>query len=362
MSIEAVAQPALKCSACRHTAGCMAEDEHAASDPLVSQAEHLLKKLMDKGGPDPQDYDTIDAALARLYSAVEQGAMPARAVCRLRKVMAPTLSLDSMQGFAFRKPKGYAGDYEIIDRIYQQRKSPEPHLAKWDEYFHGHDAPTAVRNRKTYFLEVMAAAEDVYGVRPLNVLNIASGPARDVAEYLKTRDVSPAVFTCLESDARAIEHAMTLVRDKQSNVSFRNCNALRWRSQDKYQLIWSAGLFDYFSDDVFVRFVGRLIKMLAHDGELVIGNFSPANASRPYMELVGEWKLVHRSAEHLTELALAAGAAPGSIRVGAEEKGVNLFLHVAAGSHAPRLVRTHGCTGTWPTAKRQIGVEVGVAA
>lgn len=68
--------------------------------------------------------------------------------------------------------------------------------------------------------------------------------------------------------------------------------------------------------------------MLRAGGEVVVGNFSTANPSRAYMELLGDWHLHHRSAEGLRRLAERAGWEANSVRIGAEALGVNLFLHV----------------------------------
>jgi hypothetical protein len=83
-------------------------------------------------------------------------------------------------------------------------------------------------------------------------------------------------------------------------------------------------------DSLFVRLLRRLLRFCHHGGEIVIGNFGNYNPTRTYMEIFGGWELQHRSAEHLTALALEAGSPPEAIRIGAEPEGVNLFLHIRA--------------------------------
>jgi hypothetical protein len=104
-------------------------------------------------------------------------------------------------------------------------------------------------------------------------------------------------------------------------------DALRFQSTDRYNIIWSGGLFDYFSDRLFIVTLKRLLRLLAFNGECIIGNFSTANPTRPYMEL-GEWYLHHRGAEDLRTLAIQAGARPEMIDIRSEPSGVNLFLHI----------------------------------
>ncbi len=93
-------------------------------------------------------------------------------------------------------------------------------------------------------------------------------------------------------------------------------------------MVWSAGLFDYFDDKIFTRLLKKIISWTKPGGEVIIGNFSNRNPSRNYMELIGDWFLVHRTEEKLIEIARAAGAKTDNISVGKELEGVNLFLHV----------------------------------
>ncbi len=72
-------------------------------------------------------------------------------------------------------------------------------------------------------------------------------------------------------------------------------------------MIWSAGLFDYFNNETFVKLIKRLQGYLTPNGEMVIGNFSRNNPHRVYMEIFGEWFLNHRNADELLELAIQTG-------------------------------------------------------
>ncbi len=232
---------------------------------------------------------------------------------------------------ALLKPHGYAGDFEVIDAIYHSRLAGEVNQRPWDEFFHQQAAPVAVRNRKSYFQRTTSSALHVAvarGDQTLRVLNIASGPGRDMHEWLTANPAAPVQFDCVELDSNAIAFASDLCADHASRIRFHRANALRFRPQDLYHLCWSSGLFDYLSDGLFVRVLRTLIKHTLPGGEVVIGNFGSYNPSRPYMELLGDWKLIHRGPEHLRQLALEAGARPEDITVGREPACVNLFLHL----------------------------------
>ncbi|MBM3881625.1 MAG: hypothetical protein FJ387_18190 [Verrucomicrobia bacterium] len=147
----------------------------------MEEHRNFVERLVQKGGPDENDYSDFDTWLARLHPLASDGTVSPPELTAIRSMFGAALSPATMQGFALAKPHGYAGDYEVIDRIYQQYISPDPHLANWDRYYHHQAAPQAVRNRKHYFHKLL----DHHASRqPLRVLNIASGPGRCMFEWL----------------------------------------------------------------------------------------------------------------------------------------------------------------------------------
>lgn len=293
-------------------------------------------------GPRPEDYQTLRCWLEALHGAVLTGLVGEQELAQLHSKLGDALSVQTLQGFARSKPYGYAGDFEMMDRIYTQHCAEEPALGRWDAFFHQQPAARAVRNRKSYFHTVLAAnaarrysafENRVLNTKPpvLHVLNVASGPAREVLEWFSDTRQWPVAVDCIESDPRAIEYAERLCRDHLDRVHFRCANAMRFRTRKRYDVCWSGGLFDCLPDDLFVKLLRRLLEFVHVGGEVVIGNFGAENPSRPYMELLGDWKLWHRDAKALRRLAVQAGVAPSALRVGREAEGVNLFLHIRVG-------------------------------
>ncbi|MBC8872753.1 MAG: class I SAM-dependent methyltransferase [Planctomycetes bacterium] len=292
----------------------------------VSNVFEFMRQLVRRGGPNPCEYDDLGNAIGQLSRLYRCGKWKQRHSDGLRRMLGRAYSASTLQGFVYHKPHGYAGDYEIIDRIYQRWVSPDPQLRAWDRHFHELPPTKAVRNRKSFFLQVL---EDLYRSRsgPLSVLNVASGPCRDVLELL-SRDRPRLAFTCVDQDQNAINYASKLLADHAEQVTFVKMNALRCRLDSRFDVVWSAGLFDYFPDRLFVRGLKSLYRHVRPGGELIIGNFSPNNWARDYMELMGEWYLQHRTAEQLCDLAEQAGLAYRQLRVEQEPEAVNLFLRI----------------------------------
>lgn len=299
---------------------------HIATRSALEEHLSLIYDLISRGGPREWEYDQLDQWMEEVHRQWRDNVLSERDITILRSAFGNTFAPDTMQGFAFCKPHGYAGDYEIMDRIYRRYVAADPDLARWDEYWQSRPAAQAVRNRKTYFHDLLNTSLARNG--RFTVLKVAVGPGRSMYEWLERNPGANVTLECIEIDPEAISYATRLNRDHLDRIEFVQRNAMRYQPTRTFDLVWSAGLFDYFNDRLFVSMVRRLAPAIAPGGELVIGNFADSNPSQPYMELL-DWVLYHRSAEHLIDLAVDAGVATNRIRVGQEPSGVNLFLHIA---------------------------------
>ena len=290
----------------------------------LKKIKDYLMSFVERGGPEPSEYVELNDYYSYINSMLKEGKISRAQIRELWAACGEAFSEDTMQGFVCKNPHGYHGDYEIIDRIYMGWISPKKHLENWDKFFHWLAAPKAVRNRKKYFKNILSEIDRSQIIEP-TVLDVASGPCRDIYEYKCEHPLSKIHFDCLDMDSKAIEYSKQLLNG--SDITFFCKNAFRFRSEKQYDLIWSAGLFDYLDNKKFVFLLRSLMEMLTISGKMVIGNFSTLNTSRDWMEF-GEWFLFHRDITELTELAGKAGADPDSVSIESEATGVNLFLKI----------------------------------
>jgi len=71
----------------------------------------------------------------------------------------------------------------------------------------------------------------------------------------------------------------------------------------RFDLIYTAGLYDYLARPVATRLTAQLFGMLAPGGELVVANFTHDVADAGYMESFMAWTLIFRSLDELYDLA-----------------------------------------------------------
>jgi extracellular factor (EF) 3-hydroxypalmitic acid methyl ester biosynthesis protein len=312
-----------------NTPGVRAEGLTVPASPALDGILAGIADIVSAGGPQKIDYPRLTQLLAVAWSDFRYGRLTPSELTAIRAAFGPALTPATMQGRALAKRFGYSGDFEILDAIYRMERTTEPSLMRWDEFFHEQAASKAVRNRKEYFKALLQEMETRCDPRSsIPVLNVASGSARDVHEYFNERHDSAIAMVCLDFDRRAIKFATELCRPL-TKVSFLRGSIQRYEPTDEFQLVWSAGLFDYFEDDEFVDQLSRLASWTAPTGTVVVGNFSLENPTRAYMEICGDWHLQHRSREQLYVLAKAAVPKGGyEITVDSEPENVNLFLHL----------------------------------
>jgi extracellular factor (EF) 3-hydroxypalmitic acid methyl ester biosynthesis protein len=270
-------------------------------------------------GPEESHYQEINRFFAQQYGNNKEAFL--NFFSEIRPLVPAFQSPRTITGFSYLQPHGYAGDFELIDRLYTHYISTHPEESKWDRFAQAQPAAKAVRNRKDYFIRLLNSGKYHH------VLNLASGPGRDLKEFFDQAPHATLQVDCVEIDPNAIRYAEGLIHRKKQ-VRFLRQNVLRFVPNEPYDLIWSAGLFDYFSDTLFVRILHRLLTAAKPGAEIVVGNFCSSNPNRAFMEVAMNWQLHHRSQEALTGLALEAGAALQNITVEREPEGVNLFLHL----------------------------------
>jgi SAM-dependent methyltransferase len=218
--------------------------------------------------------------------------------------LASVLHEDPYTARAFEKPRGFAGDAAALDFVYNERP-PSGTSARGRAIFAQTTAsPSAasVRDRLTRLTRaVQQASAERSGAR---VAAIACGHLRELASLDSDSLARLDRVIAIDHDKEALsEVSRTRVGEcvEPTLSSVRSIIGRRLVIED-LDLVYAAGLFDYLSDDVSTRLIRRMLSFLRPGGRLLIGNFTPENWGRGYMESFMDWTLHYRSAEDLRTL------------------------------------------------------------
>ncbi len=219
---------------------------------------------------------------------------------------------------ATTKPRGYAGDAVMMDFIYQGQ-APAGTSELGAQIF-GATTRVSMGLSVLYRRQLLKSWIDdaVVSGDGARMLSVASGHARELEGSLVQSPHFQGQFVALDQDPLSCAEVQRVhaggrvqvvnegVRELLSdNRVERLCNG---QGLGQFDLIYSAGLYDYLPDALAERLTQRLLQMLAPGGRLLIANFVPGGSGRAYMELFMDWTLVLRTEARVRELAGDAGA------------------------------------------------------
>lgn len=287
----------------------------------------LLKRFIENKQLAHSNFSQLDELLAITAYEYRLGSVSKEDIAKINKSFGQEFLENTLHGRGFLKPNGYPGDYLFLDQIYTNHISANLKYCIWDKYVQQNGAPNAVRNRKEYFKHLVKAKAKL--TPQLNVLNVISGSGRELAELYDVLSENNIQTTCVEIDEEAIAFSKQLNKAHLGQIEYVKSNIFRYQTVESFDFIWSAGLFDYLNDKAFVKLLKRFKEWQKKGGEIVIGNYNEAhNPSRDYMEILGDWHLIHRTEEQLLKLAREAGFGENEIHISRMPDNVILYLHI----------------------------------
>jgi hypothetical protein len=284
----------------------------------VDKSTSFLEYLVKNGGPDLDEYERFTSIVNNLGPDE---------VDNFREIIKPALNANTLIGHGFVKPYGYPGDFTLIDKIYNFDINEDAKFKNWDLFFQNQPGANAVRNRKDFFIEYCKNLS--MKKENAKILILGSGPATDVYEFMSNFSGGNNInIDLIDFDQAAIDFSMEKNKQFNGQISYNKINALRYNSYKLYDLIWSAGLFDYFKDKHFTFLIRKYINCLVDDGEMVISNFSTRNPTKRLMEVLSDWYLNLRTESDLYRIASDANVDKELVIVDKEPLGINLFLKI----------------------------------
>ena len=243
-----------------------------------------------------------------------------------------------------QKPRGYAGDSELMRMIYLNNYQGDSTFSKlMHKHAVGVPAAQSVRNRIVLIAQKIIHSQNASRISAhdkFKVLSVGCGPAFELQNIIKSsQDCDRFQFALFDQDSAALSEASEVVSDiknrlrKTPNVDFiqGSVRTMLFSRQLKqkwgqFHFIYSMGLFDYLTIRVARAVLERLYQLLQPGGELIIGNFHVSNPSKYYMEYWVDWVLFHRTEEEFR--SLLDSRSPAQTAVLYDDTGSQMFLHI----------------------------------
>ena len=274
---------------------------------LFDDVHHRLRESLES--------EAVHQALDELFLALRERrrhSTPAEweafvALARRHPIM-QVLHQDPFTYRAYSKPRGYAGDAEMMDYIYgREERSPpplcEPIGRQIFDYTTLSPASEGVRARRAFVASrIDRLAEE--RSRP-HILSIAAGHLREAALSAAVRRRRTGRFVALDTDATSaaeVRNCYACYGVETLTASFRRL-LVGQHGAGEFDLVYSTGLFDYLNQRVGRRLVSSMFQMLRPRGLLIVANFLPDVRDIGYMETFMDWNLIYRGRGDMIDLA-----------------------------------------------------------
>ena len=210
------------------------------------------------------------------------------------------------------RPLGYPGDYSLMNYIYNNHQN---YCGKttFQKLLHIYTTSSLMIqsniDRLDYFINKITSLSKTNP--KFKVASIGCGPAREILQSIKSL-TSNAEFHLVDFESKALSFFKKKLRtlDKPNNIKIDFCYHLKDiksilkgdvdKSFFGFDFIYASGLYDYLSPTISKNLLNKLYSKLNNNGTLIIVNASSeTECFKSYYELLGEWKLYHRSKEEM---------------------------------------------------------------
>ena len=282
-------------------------------------------------------HDSLDPGYQEMSRQLNAMDEDTRAACLefFSEQIRPLLHEGPLARRSLERPRGYAGDFEMMRFAYRAELVGHSLFGKCvHAYVTSHPNAQAVRNRADYVVgKIKGQIERARSMdRKLRVLSVACGPACEIQQLIETgEDLSGLEIHLMDQDLDALQTAQRDIEvaartaGVKVDVHFVHKairNVIVKGLDEEYDFIYSAGLFDYFSDPVAEKAARRFVDAMAPGGQVVIGNFTTSPQNQLFMEFALDWTLIYRNELDLQRLYRKVSS---SISIEAEPNGINLF-------------------------------------
>jgi len=259
--------------------------------------DHILKLL---------DDDQVEDALHLLAGALNAlhftgAGWPASRQALRDHPLHDHLLLDPYVARAFHRPRGYPGDAELIDFIYDRTAPPEtePVGARLFGVTTNFPVARAIRDRMEIGRQLVTEAAAA-GAR---ICSLACGHLREGDELSGN---AAANITAVDQDALSLarierRHGQAIKLVERNVLGFLRDAAARGETFD---LIYTLGLTDYLDDRSLSLLLKLAQRCLAPQGMIFIANLQPQHLAAGWIDACMDWHLIYRSEAQLAAFAV----------------------------------------------------------
>lgn len=234
---------------------------------------------------------------------------------RFRELIHPWFDLSACMRHALAKPRGYAGDYQMLTCVYNRQPQSLGLGGYLDRYFLnselGRSVPLRLEMARQFLIEEATARQT------MSVLNIASGPGREFQHGWDLPEGCHVKVACVDQDEAAIDFVQQTVVPTlpySLELEFVQHNALKMGNArqnvdvfGRRDVIYSIGLCDYIPDRLMIRLLNGWRESVANDGTVYVAFKDCEQYDKTKYQWLVDWYFYQRTVEECRQLFASAG-------------------------------------------------------
>ncbi len=289
---------------------------------FVKNMSFLSESLAENGGESDENLAHLSELINSLCEAcadfrnIASGDDVAAARAMVQEALSPWTSQSWFMNQAINRPRGYPGDYQILEGFYDNRvKSDNPMGALFDRWILSTPLVRSVRGRKERCKAVLEELATEEFNESLRLMKVSSGPCRELQESKILREHGELFFYGIDRDDGAVSYAGDALLQAgydHDSLMFEKKIACRVRSknyisQDRFDLVYCTGLYDFLPDKQLVSLFSGVSNLLAEDGMHLIVLKDSSKYDITSCEWVVSWTFFERTEKKCRDLIDQAG-------------------------------------------------------
>lgn len=323
----------------------------AKAEPVRDDATHRrVATLFQQSQDDCREFEAANRHDPDLILAVQE---------RFREVTDPWFSQSWIAQRARLKPSGFAGDYEMLIKLYEQRTPARGIGGYLDLCISDLPLACAVRARMVSCREFLLSELQAREGDDVRILDIASGPCREFLDWPPRSGQQTVEVVAMDNDPQALEYVERTVRpglDERTTLNPVRYNALRTRSAKatiknfgRFDIIYSVGLCDYLSDEHLIGMLSAWRETLTENGALLIAFKDTRQYDKTPYQWHLDWFFFQRTEEDVMRLYREAGFDTSRMTTSRDRTGIIInFLERRTASRILRADAAEGVTHPLP--------------
>ncbi len=245
------------------------------------------------------------------------------------------------------KPRGYPGDYLMMEHGYQDEVDGNKLNANFfDRYFFDKYQSIIFRKEKLKQILVTLIKDSNKlsnkGMQPVvKIMTLGGGPAREWFELdkeMRNQKIKAVHLTYLDQDEEAMDFAKKRLNSNRlikrrcfvrtSLIEFSKAAPLTLNVDDSFDVIYGLGIADYFHDQFLSAIIAKAWLLLKKGGKFILTHKDSKSFPMEPADWLCDWSFVHRSKEQFEALIKSALGAPSSkfnLEISWESSGQILF-------------------------------------